>query len=331
MASQIPTISSRDLYGVASRKLLSLIPPCCIKSEKLLIDNLFNSPHSSRSSTPPPPLQNSPTRIDSSNTTPTIVKPNRARHDSTSSTGSTTSSIGQTGLQQNHTQPVATSDTSLTRTPLIRQPSQLTELINSSVMFSVLTPEAAYHTYLEESRAAIFYCARACQCWSTQYDCCIDSNRKVKQEHKMADDTILENGSVLPVNEPDHSPHFDLTIPVVRYTPSPSHNGTEVGPVGECSPNISPNLSPRNTRKSFRKQLTASFSRFNDSTGLFLKILFERLSQLLQNPPIINILLFKTITRLCQYPQPLLRSLLLNHQLVLKSGVPNLFNVSIYK
>ena len=34
------------------------------------------------------------------------------------------------------------------------------------------------------------------------------------------------------------------------------------------------------------------------------------------------------ISRLAHYPQPLLRSLLLNHQLVLKPGVPNLFNVS---
>ena len=324
MASQIPTIATRDLYGVASRKFLSLIPSCCIKSEKLLVENLFNSPPSSRSSSPPL-HNNSPAKIDTSNLTPSVVKTGRIRRDSTSSTCSTTSSTGPTGLQQNHTQPVATSDTSLARTPLIRQPSSssLTELINSSIMFSVLTPEVGYHVYLAESRSAIQNCARACQCWSCQYDYCIDNNKE-----KSVSNRPIENGSMTGT-ESNHSPHFDLTIPVVQSSPSPSHSETEPRCVGELSPNISPNLSPRNSRKSFRRHLTASFSRFNDSTGLFLKILFERLSQLLQNPPIINILLFKTITRLCQYPQPLVRSLLLNHQLFLKSGVPNLLNVSM--
>jgi len=70
-------------------------------------------------------------------------------------------------------------------------------------------------------------------------------------------------------------------------------------------------------------------SRFEDRTGLLLKILLEKLSEMLQLPPVVNVVLTRLIIRLAHYPHPLLRSLLLNHQLVLKPGVPNLLSVSL--
>ena len=66
---------------------------------------------------------------------------------------------------------------------------------------------------------------------------------------------------------------------------------------------------------------------FEDSVGLFLKVVMDKLMDMMQHPPSVNILLTRLVSRLAHYPQPLLRSLLLNHQLVLKPGVPNLFTV----
>lgn len=84
-------------------------------------------------------------------------------------------------------------------------------------------------------------------------------------------------------------------------------------------------LSPRLDRKLHSQ----SGGQFEDSVGLFLKILMDKLMEMMQHPPTVNILLTRLIVRLAYYPQPLLRSLLLNHQLVLKPGVPNLLTVSL--
>ena len=90
--------------------------------------------------------------------------------------------------------------------------------------------------------------------------------------------------------------------------------------VGSVSGRISPRLGRRTSDE--------SKSRFEDRTGLLLKVLLEKLSEMLQLPPVVNVVLTRLISRLAHYPHPLLRSLLLNHQLVLRPGVPNLLSVS---
>jgi hypothetical protein len=65
-------------------------------------------------------------------------------------------------------------------------------------------------------------------------------------------------------------------------------------------------------------------SRFDEKSGLLFKVLMDKLSEMLSLPPAVNIQLTRLVSRLAHYPQPLLRSLLLNHQLVLRPGVPNL-------
>ena len=85
----------------------------------------------------------------------------------------------------------------------------------------------------------------------------------------------------------------------------------------------SPRTSPRLVRKSLN-----SLTRFDDKVGLFLKVLLEKLSNMLQYPPTVNILMSRLIVRLAHYHQPLIRSFLLNHHLVLRQGTPNLLSVS---
>ena len=62
--------------------------------------------------------------------------------------------------------------------------------------------------------------------------------------------------------------------------------------------------------------------------GPFLKAIFTRLEQMLNNSLQINVLLTGLIARLCYYPQPILRSYLLDHNLVLESNVKSLIQVN---
>ena len=72
-----------------------------------------------------------------------------------------------------------------------------------------------------------------------------------------------------------------------------------------------------------------SLCQFEDKTGAFLKVVMDKLMSMMEQPPVVNVLMTQLLSRLAHYPQPLLRSLLLNHQLVLKPGVPNLLSVCI--
>jgi hypothetical protein len=66
---------------------------------------------------------------------------------------------------------------------------------------------------------------------------------------------------------------------------------------------------------------------FNTILGPFLRTIFSKLENMLQNPLHVNLLLTGIIARLAHYSQPLLRSLLLNHSLVLETNVKSLFQV----
>jgi hypothetical protein len=64
-----------------------------------------------------------------------------------------------------------------------------------------------------------------------------------------------------------------------------------------------------------------------NNLGPFLRTIFSKLENMLQNSLYVNLLLTGIISRLAHYSQPLLRSLLLNHSLVLETNVKSLFQV----
>ena len=61
--------------------------------------------------------------------------------------------------------------------------------------------------------------------------------------------------------------------------------------------------------------------------GPFLRTIFNKLENMLQNSLHVNLLLTGILARLAHYSQPLLRSLLLNHSLVLETNVKSLFQI----
>ena len=78
-----------------------------------------------------------------------------------------------------------------------------------------------------------------------------------------------------------------------------------------------------------RKGHSSSDIQLNTKAGVFIKVLLEKLSRMLAQPPKVNLLLTKLISRLCHYPHPLLTSFLLNHNVTLLQAVPDLPQVSV--
>lgn len=77
-----------------------------------------------------------------------------------------------------------------------------------------------------------------------------------------------------------------------------------------------------------KKHRSSSGIQFNTKAGVFVKLLLEKLSRMLGQPPNVNLLLTKLISRLCHYPHPLLTSFLLHHNVTLVQAVPDLPLVS---
>lgn len=65
------------------------------------------------------------------------------------------------------------------------------------------------------------------------------------------------------------------------------------------------------------------------TAGPFLTILLEKLKNFLSNSFYVNLHLTGLISRLAVYPQPLLRTYLLDHSLVLQPNVPSLYQVRL--
>ena len=138
------------------------------------------------------------------------------------------------------------------------------------------------------------------------------TSRQQRLERPSLQDRVVKSGNESSELTNDSLDHLN------SYSSSIRRRGTVSG-----SPRGSPRLSPRLGRKFANSPI-----QFEDKAGLFLKVLTEKLAEMLKHPPAVNILLTQVICRLAHYPQPLIRSFLLNHQLVLRPGVPNLLYVS---
>ena len=227
-----------------------------------------------------------------------------------------------------------------------------------SFQFEYIPPEKAYLHNLETAKEAINACGIRCRCWSNAYDKCEVSKDDLKEalkEQEPPKALEMEDVQVRVTSEEDDtlsrpsafrsravtlSQHSRLsrTTSVKVHDRLQSHRGVQGRTVnGENTIlDVQPFQGMRRTgtisgspRPSPRPSRRIAEDRFEDRAGLLLKIVLEKLSEMMQLSPTVNVLLTRLIARLAHYPHPLLRSILLNHQLVLKPGVPNLLNVSL--
>lgn len=323
MPSQIPVLGNTDMYGHAANKLLQLIPETCNMAELKYLESLQQStstPDTSRGSSPLPvadPLGGkqaetpfSSIRSEESGLHAVFGSHHRKRRGSNSSecsSGNTSVSGISVALQ------------SLGTTPVNPTPPSTDNKVDTNI-FEWIPQESAYLQYLIESRTAIRNCAVACLCWSSTYSGCV-----VNQDSQ-ASKLFAQDGGTAVGPPLTSQPRLSIQSPEGVELPCDNERrGLSEAPPISSSPTSSPSIT---RRRSLRRHSETVHQRFDDKVGLLLKVLLERLSSLLQNTPAINLLLTRVITRLAHYPQPLLCSLLLNNQLVLKPGVPNLFHVS---
>lgn len=222
--------------------------------------------------------------------------------------------------------------------------------------FEYTPPLLSYMHNLLATRDAIETCWTRCRGWSNLYDQCSElpsrdeeggGGRDPGKSREMEDITGKENTSRREEEEEKSlaklSSFRTRSVTVSTSYRLPLARNRDSGP----NPSLKNSLKPRDrdgldseeksihqalqaVRKSPRISRRSEESRFEEKTGLLLKVLMDKLSEMLSLPPAINVQLTRVISRLAHYPQPLLRSLLLNHHLVLRPGVPNLYYVSFF-
>ncbi|KAI8798829.1 FTS and Hook-interacting protein [Biomphalaria glabrata] len=127
------------------------------------------------------------------------------------------------------------------------------------------------------------------------------------------------------------SSHKERSVPKdfpssLRTNLNPLYAGTSpVKPLPSSSEILSPLRTEDPVSPNYRRQL--NYSNDPPNIGPFLCNLLSRLEGMIGNSLYFNLLLTDIISRLAAYPQPLLRSFLLNHNLVFQPTVKSLFQV----
>ena len=154
---------------------------------------------------------------------------------------------------------------------------------------------ADYMEYLADARGLLKACQMKCACWSAPYD---------GQNPVPPDPSAVERERSL----------SNLSAPV---TNGDIPNRRSLGPEDGRAPVKRSKSATEYEQKQSKPDL-----------GPFLVTLFQKIERMPQNSFYVNLILTGVVSRLALYPQPLLRSFLLNYNMVLKPGVRSLFQVS---
>ena len=156
-----------------------------------------------------------------------------------------------------------------------------------------LTLSSSFLTYLLDVRKALTDRRQACSCWSALWDGLDPTYQEPGTEVK-AGAISLSNGGVV------HS--------------------------SSSSPNIA-QLVTEDEKPARRHSLSAQMDKLEILLGPFITKLFQKLEKMPDNSIFVNQIVTGIITSLAEYPQPLMRSFLLNHSLVLQPDVKSIFQV----
>ena len=143
--------------------------------------------------------------------------------------------------------------------------------------------------YLLDVRKNLSERRMACSCWSAHWDG-LDPSYEITD----TSDKPVSNGSVM---------HTSTSSPDIS---------------GLCKGEDKPGL---------KRSLSGENDKLEALLGPFITRLFKKLEKMPENTIAVNEVLTGIISSLAQYPQPLLRSFLLNHSLVLQPDVKSIFQV----
>ena len=168
--------------------------------------------------------------------------------------------------------------------------------VNSYSSNTSVTPDLKPHEamdfleYLTDARQAIGSCKRSCHCWSAVYDgmdVVTDSSRVGRLSFSSSSRQRTSDGS-------------------------PISFGRSVS---------------KSSDSTFDDNKKVDTLYTTEILGPFLNAIFDKLEAMMDNSVYVNLLLTSLISRLACYPQPLLRSFLLNANLVIRPGVRSLAQV----
>lgn len=185
--------------------------------------------------------------------------------------------------------------------------SSSTSKSSNSSTLSELRPQEMldFMAYLYDARAIITTCKKACRCWSAVYDG-MDvgtDNPRLKNARYKSYLSPVGTSSLSPTSYRTPGSFIERTLSNTSTDSDVSSSGLEV---------------------SLHETYTT------DCLGPFLNALFDRIECMIENNIYVNLLLTSLVTRLACYPQPLLRSFLLNANLVIQPGVRSLSQILSY-
>ena len=150
-----------------------------------------------------------------------------------------------------------------------------------------------YMENLADARNLLRDCQMRCYCWCAPYD----GQNPIPQ-----DPSLGERGRSA----------SNLSVPVA--------NGS--------IPNQSSSLTSGDEPIPLKRSKSANEQKMTEpDLGPFITTLFQKVERMHLNTFYVNLILTGVVSRLALYPQPLLRSFLLNYNMVLKPGVRSLFQV----
>lgn len=194
---------------------------------------------------------------------------------------------------------------------------------------------------LGDARVRVRECKEACQCWSAVYDgmdvmtelprrrasSVLISQAKTDRSNSDVFSFAMKSSSS--ISESDKEKYLlskTTSLPVGTSHPVDSSRLVESAQADSVFPERGAEKMA-NGYVHGKKENNLSRTDYKYCLGPFMTALYEMLENMLDNSFYVNLQLTSLLSRIACYPQPLLRSLLLNSNLVMQPGVKSLFQV----
>ena len=175
--------------------------------------------------------------------------------------------------------------------------------------------QSSFIEYLHSARVKVRECKSACRCWCAVYD-----------GMDVLTDLPRKNGSTVLISESktDRSNSSVFSFAARRNSSLSDSDPEQVAQgKGKLSASSETAGAVLNGYKNFDKDQTRS----KFFLGPFMAYLYEAIEGMMENSYYVNVHLTSLVSRIACYPQPILRSLLLNSNLVMQPGLKSLFQV----
>eukprot|EP00794_Sanderia_malayensis_P006996 gene6996-7781_t len=172
---------------------------------------------------------------------------------------------------------------------------------------------------LSDARKTVRNCKQACQCWSAVYD-----GMDVMTE------TPRRSGSsvLISQSQTDRRNSDVFSFALKRGTSiTDAEKEDERVRLAIASSSSMPRKTSLKIMNGYSDIIEEGGLSITEGLGPFISAVYEKLGKMPENSFYINLQLTSLISRIASYPQPLLRSLLLNSNLIMQPGVKSLFQI----